>query len=189
MTEATGTQSRFGDGVRTALGVGGLIAVVLGMLILLFPAKSGEITMQIVAALTAAYALAAGVVYIGSSIFSRSRGGWARVGHILLGLLYLAGGVVVMLNLGAAAAVIALFLSITIGALWVLEGIMAFTVVSESDSKVWTIVYGVISVIAGLSLILLPLLGAVTLWLLLGVAMVVMGVVQMVRALTLRPSV
>jgi uncharacterized membrane protein HdeD (DUF308 family) len=59
---------------------------------------------------------------------------------------------------------------------------MAFTVVKQSGNKTWTVIYGIISVIAGLSLMLSPLLGAVTLWLLLGISMVVMGVVQVVRA-------
>lgn len=184
----TNLLQRAGDGVRTALGVGGLIAVVLGLLILFFPAKSGAVAMQIVAAVMAAYALVVGVVYIGSSIFSRSLGGWARIGHILLGLLYVIGGVVMMVNLGAAAAVLAIFLSVTIGVLWLFEGIMAFTVVKQSDNKVWTIIYGVISVIAGLSLMFSPMLGVVTLWLLLGIAMVVMGAVQVVRAFTLKTA-
>lgn len=184
----TTEKARFSDGVRTALGVGGLIAIVLGLLIMFFPAKSGVVAMQITAAVMAAYALVVGVVYIGSSIFSRSLGGWARTGHILLGLLYVAGGVLMMINLGAAAVVLALFLSITVGVLWLFEGIMAFTLVKQSESKVWTIIYGVISVIAGLTLMFSPLLGAVTLWLLLGISMVVMGVVQVIRVFKLKPK-
>ncbi|MHA3685345.1 HdeD family acid-resistance protein [Leucobacter sp. HY1910] len=176
---------RVSDGVRTALGIGGLIAIVLGLLILFFPVKSGEVAMQIVAAIMAAYALVAGVVYIGTSLFSKSLGGWARTGHILLGLLYIAGGVIMMTNLGATAAVLAVFLSVTIGVLWILEGIMSFTLVKGSDSKSWTIIYGAISVIAGLVLVLSPLMGAVTLWLLLGISMVVMGLVQVVRVFQL----
>jgi uncharacterized membrane protein HdeD (DUF308 family) len=178
----TNLLQRAGDGVRTAFGVGGLIAIVLGLLIILFPGKTGAVAMQIVAAVMAAYALVVGVVYIGSAVFSRALGGWARTGHILLGVLYVIGGVVMMVNLGATAAVLAMFLSVTIGVLWLFEGVMAFTVVKQSGNKTWTVIYGIISVIAGLSLMLSPLLGAVTLWLLLGISMVVMGVVQVVRA-------
>lgn len=184
----TNLLQRAGDGVRTALGVGGLIAVVLGLLILFFPAKSGAVAMQIVAVVMAAYALVVGVVYIGSSVFSRSLGGWARTGHILLGLLYVIGGGVMMANLGAAAAVLAIFLSVTIGVLWLFEGIMAFSVARQSESKVWTIIYGTVSIIAGFTLMFSPLLGAVTLWLLLGISMVAMGAVQVVRAFTLKSA-
>ncbi|GAA1600130.1 HdeD family acid-resistance protein [Leucobacter chromiireducens] len=184
-TEPT-LEARFTDGVRTAFGVGGLIALVLGLLIIFNPAKSGAVAMQVLAVIMAAYALVVGVVYLGSSIFSRTLGGWARVGHILLGLLYIAGGIIMMLNIGSAAVVLALFLSITVGILWLFEGVMAFTVASKSDSKIWTIIYGVISVIAGITLMVSPMLGAVTLWLLLGISMIVMGIVQVIRAFTVK---
>ena len=176
---------RTGDGIRTALGVGGLVAVVLGLLIILFPGKSGAVAMQIVAAVVAAYALAVGVVYVGTSIFSRSLGGWARTGHVVLGVLYVVGGVVMMVNLGATAAILAIFLSVTVGVLWLFEGVMAFTLLKQSENRVWTVVTGVVSVLAGLALLFSPLLGAITLWLLLGVSMVVLGVVQVARAVAL----
>lgn len=179
-------EARVTDGVRTALGVGGLVAFVLGLLIIFNPAKSGAVAMQVLAIVMAAYALVVGVVYLGSAIFSRTQGGWARVGHILLGLLYIAGGIVMMLNVGAAAVVLAMFLSITVGILWLFEGVMAFTVAAKSGSKVWTIIYGIVSVIAGLVLLFSPLLGAVTLWLLLGISMIVMGIVQVIRAFAVK---
>lgn len=185
---ATTPLQRAGDGLRTVIGVGGLVAVVLGLLILFFPAKSGAITMQIVAAVMAAYALVVGVVYVGSAVFTRTLGGWARTGHILLGVLYLIGGGIMMTNLGAAGAVIAVFLTVTIGVLWVFEGIMALSVSSQGGNRTWTIIYGVVSLIAGFTLMFSPLISAVTLWLLLGVSMVVMGVVQMIRAFGLKPK-
>lgn len=181
-------QHRAFDGLRTALGVGGLIAVVLGALILFFPVKSGAVAMQIVAAVMAAYALVAGVVYIGSAIFGRTIGGWARVGHVVLGLLYIAGGIIMMLNLGSTAAVLALFLSFTIGFLWLLEGITALTTLKQSQNKTWTVIYAIVSIIAGLVLVMSPLMGVVTLWLLLGISMVVMGLVQVIRAFKLKPN-
>ncbi|WP_427870243.1 HdeD family acid-resistance protein [Leucobacter luti] len=176
------------DGFRVVLGVGGLIAVVLGLLILLFPEKSGAVTMQIVAAITAAYALVVGVVYLGSAIFSRVLGGWARVGHIVLGVLYVAGGAVMMANLGATAVVLTVFLSVTIGVLWLIEAVVSFTVAGQSANKVWSIVYGIVSVLAGLTLIFSPILGAVTLWILLGASMLVMGIVQAIRAIRFTPA-
>ncbi|MBL3699598.1 HdeD family acid-resistance protein [Leucobacter luti] len=180
--------TRLTDGVRTAFGIGGLIAVVLGLLIIFNPAKSGVVAMQVLAVVMAAYALVVGVVYVGSSIFSKAMTGWSRVGHILLGLLYIAGGIVMMLNLGATSVVLALFLTFTIGILWMIEGIMAFTVAGKSPNKVWSIIYGVISVIAGIVLLVSPMLGAVTLWLLLGISMVVMGIVQVIRVFTGRSA-
>ena len=181
-TDKKSTQ-RSGESFRIALGIGGLIAVVLGLLIMLFPGMTGAVTMQLVAAITAAYALVVGVVYLGTAIFGKTIGGWARLGHIVLGALYVIGGVVMMLNLGAAAVVLAAFLSITIGVLWIFESIVSFVTARQAKSKVWSIIYGVISLIAGLALILSPLIGAITLWLLLGASMLVMGLAQVVRAI------
>lgn len=180
--------NRASDGVRTAIGVGGLIAVVLGLLIIFFPTKSGAVAMQIVAAVMAAYALVVGVVYIGSSIFSRTLGGWARTGHIVLGLLYVIGGVIMMVNLGATAVVLAIFLSVTIGILWLFEGVLALTMLKQSSNKVWTVIYAIISIIAGVVLLLSPIISAITLWLLLGISMVVLGIVQVVRAFSVKPK-
>lgn len=180
--------NREGDGVRIAFGVGGLIAVVLGLLVLFFPLKSGAIALQIVAAIIAAYALVMGVVYIGSAIFSRALGGWARTGHILLGLLYIVGGIIMMVNLAATAAVLTVFLTVIIGVLWLFEGIMAFTTLKQSNNKVWTVIFGIVSVIAGLVLMFSPLMSAVTLWVLLGIAMVVLGIVQVVRAFSMKTA-
>lgn len=186
-TPQTALMERAGDGMRTAYGVGGLIAIVLGMLILVFPAVSGAATMTVIAAIVAAYVLVSGVTYIGSALFTRSMGGWERTGHVLLGVLFLLGGGAMILNLGLTAVTLAVFLSVTVGILWVLEGIMAFTVAARSTSKVWSVVYGVISLLAGLALIISPLLSAVTLWILLGASMLVIGVVQVVRAFKVKP--
>ena len=177
---------RVGDGLRTALGIGGLIALVLGLLILFFPGKTGALTTQIIAAIIAAYALVVGVVYIGTSIFNRSLAGGRKAWHIVLGLLYIIGGGIMMANLGGTAAVITVFLSVTIGVLWLFEGIMAFSGVRKSGSKGWSVVYGIVSVLAGLTLLFSPLLGAITLWLLLGLSMTVLGLVQVVRAFKLK---
>jgi uncharacterized membrane protein HdeD (DUF308 family) len=177
---------RASDGLRTALGIGGLIALVIGLLILFFPGKTGTLTTQIIAGIIAAYALIVGIVYIGTSIFNRSLKGGRRAWHIVLGLLYVIGGVIVMANLGGTAAVITVFLSVTIGILWLLEGIRAFAGVRQGRSKPWSVAYGIVSVIAGLALLFSPLLGAITLWLLLGLSMTVLGLVQVVRAFKLK---
>ena len=69
-------------------------------------------------------------------------------------------------------------LSIFIGILWIFEGIMSFAAARESKSKTWSIIYGIVSIIAGIVLIVTPLIAAVTLWILVGASLAVMGVVQ-----------
>ena len=174
------------DIVRVLLGVGGLIALVVGLLIIFNPVASGVIAMNIAAIVLACYLVVAGFVFLGSMMFSKTMGGWRRLGVALLGLLCLIAGILTFGHLDSMAVALALFLAIFIGVTWIFEGIMSFAAAKSSPSKTWTIIYGVISVIAGLVLVFSPALGAVTLWLILGVAMVVMGVVQIVRTVTLK---
>ncbi|GAA2834810.1 uncharacterized membrane protein HdeD (DUF308 family) [Leucobacter komagatae] len=170
------------DGARVLFGVGGLIAIVLGLFVIFAPKTTAGVTLTFVAALIGAYAIVTGIVYFGTAIFSRSLGGWSRVGHILLGILYVIGGVIIMSNLMTAGVVTALMFSIMVGILWLFEGVLAFATASKTDNKAWTIIYGIISVIAGITLLLSPMMGAMTLWWLLGISMVVLGFVQVVRA-------
>lgn len=182
--EHTG-KGRVADGLRVAFGVGGLIAIVIGLLIVIYPAASGGAVLGFVAAVVAAYTLVVGVVYLGSALFSKNLRGWARTGNILLGLLYLVAGIVVMVNLGAAAAFLAVFLSVLVGIVWLAEGVIALTTLKQHANRAWTVVYAVISLLAGAALLLSPLLGAVTLWMLLGISLLVLGVVQVARAASL----
>ncbi|KIP52342.1 HdeD family acid-resistance protein [Leucobacter komagatae] len=175
-------ESRATDGARVLFGVGGLIAIVLGLFVIFAPKASAGVTLTIIAALIGIYAIVTGIVYVGTAIFARGVGGWSRVGHILLGVLYVVGGVIIMSNLVFAGVVTALMFSIMVGILWIFEGVLAFATAAQSDSKVWSIIYGIISLVAGVVLLLSPMMGAVTLWWLLGISMVVLGVVQVVRA-------
>ncbi len=186
-TAETTSGHRTHDGLRIALGVGGLIAFVLGLFVIFAPGASAAVALTITAVLLAVYAIITGIVYLGSSIFSRTLGGWARTGYILLGLLYIIGGVIMLTNLMATGALLALFITITIGVLWLFEGIMAFSLAGKSESKTWAIIMGIVSVLAGLVLLFSPLISAAALWLLLGISMVVLGVVQMVRAFGMKP--
>ena len=68
------------------------------------------------------------------------------------------------------------------GITWIAEAVISLTTVGDSPSKTWTIIYAVISFIAGLSMLFSPLGGVAILWIFLGVSLVVMGIAQLVRA-------
>lgn len=174
------------ESLRMMLGIGGLVAIVIGVLILVNPLKTGAAMMQVLAVIMAAYALIVGITYLGSAIFTRGHGGWARTGHVLLGLLFIIGGIVLLSNLAIAAEVTVIFLSVTVGVLWIFEGIMAFT--AASKSRAWSIIFGIVSVLAGLVLIFSPFVGAFTLWILLAVSLIAMGIAQAVRAFTMKTA-
>ncbi len=170
------------NGIRTAFGVGGVIALIVGILILVWPAK----TAAVVTAIIAIYAIAGGLVYAGLGIFSKSMGGWARVGHIILGVIFIIAGIIAFLNLGQATVWLAVFLGILVGIMWIVEGVVAFTALGSAKSKGWSVFFAIISIIAGIVLLFSPLWGAVVLWWLLGIALVVLGIVQIVRAFTFK---
>ena len=166
------------NGVRTAFGVGGVLSIIAGLLILWQPQGSAAFVTVVIAI----YAIVGGLVYAGLGIFSKSKGGWARLGHIVLGLIFIAGGVVALFNLQQATAWLAVFIGILVGILWIVEGIVSLSTLGDAASKGWTIFFAIISIIAGLYLVISPLLGAVVLWWLLGILLIVLGIIQIVRA-------
>ncbi len=170
------------NGIRTALGLGGVIALIVGILILAWPTK----TAMVVAAIVAIYAIAAGLVYAGLGIFSKTMGGWARIGHIVLGVLFVVAGVLAFMELTATTAFLALFLGILVGIMWIVEGVVALTALGSSSSRGWSIFFAILSIVAGIMLLTSPLWGAAILWWLLGISLVVLGILQVVRAFTFK---
>lgn len=167
--------------IRIVLAVSGVIALIAGIVLLAWPVK----TAVIVTGIFASYLVIAGLVYVGLGIFSRVRGGWARVGHIVLGLVYIVAGVIAFANLGVAAATLALVVVIFIGISWIVDGVVALSLLGQDGSRVWTLLYALLSVIAGIVVLFSPLYAAAVLWLVLGISLVALGLVQIVRAITL----
>ncbi|MGM1016287.1 MAG: HdeD family acid-resistance protein [Actinomycetota bacterium] len=176
------TESRsFFKSIRISLAVSGALALIAGIVLLVWPLKSAVI----VTGIFAAYLIVAGVVYIGLGIFSGKKGGWARVGHILLGLLYIVAGVIAFANLQTAAVALALITVIFIGLSWIIDGVVSLTLLGQDGSKVWTLLYALLSIIAGVVLVASGLMGALFLWLFMGISLVILGLLQIVRAITL----
>ena len=161
------------NGIRTALGIGGVLSVIAGVLILVWPGQSAAV----ITAIIAIYAIAAGLVYAGLGIFSKTRGGWSRVGHIALGIL-------AFVNLGAATLWLAAFIGILVGILWIIEGVVSLSTLGDAASKGWTIFFAIISIIAGIFLLFNAIVGAAILWWILGISLIVLGIIQIVRAFT-----
>lgn len=170
--------------VRTALGLLGTVAVIVGVLVLFWPGQ----TAKVVAACIAIYAILSGLTYIGLGVFPRALTSRARLGHVALGLVFFVAGVIALLNLGSTAQVLAALLGIVLGIVWIIEGVVALTALGGSASKIWSVLFAVISIVAGISLLLSPLWAATVLWWLFGLSLVVIGVAQIVRALTFSPG-
>ena len=155
------------NGIRTALGVGGVVSLLVGILILVWPGK----TAAVVAAIIAIYAIVGGLVYAGLGIFSKVMGGWARVGHIIPGIGFVVAGVLTFPHPGLAVATPALPRGVA------------------SASGGWALRFASVGRLAGRVLFFSPVFGAVVLWWLLGISMVVLGLIQIVRAFTFGKNV
>lgn len=172
------------NGIRTALGVSGLVSVVIGVLIVLWPGKSLTTIAGALALLLGIYAVIAGVVYLGIGIFAKGGSGWSRVGNVLLGVFFLIAGIVTFANLGSAGITLVWLLGIVIGVVWITEGVVTFTTLREVASKGWAVFYAIVSIIAGIWLIIAPFIGVAFLWWFTGFTLLALGVVQIVRAFT-----
>ncbi|MFN3950309.1 HdeD family acid-resistance protein [Microbacterium sp.] len=170
--------------VRTALGVSGALSLVIGLLILIWPGRTAEIAVGIISV----YVIIAGLVNIGIGLFWRS--GWTRIGYLALGVLFIVAGIFSFANLSATTAWFGVFIGTLVGILWIVEGVVSLTTVGhESKARAWTIFFAIVSILAGVVLLFSPLLGAVTLFLLIGISLVVLGVFQIVRAIQFGKSV
>lgn len=172
---------RLASAVRTTLLISGVIALIAGIVLLVWPEK----TAMIITGIFATYLIIAGIVYIGLGVFSARRGGWARVGHIVLGLLYIVAGIIAFANLTVATETLALVVAVFIGVSWIVDGVVALSLLGRDGSRVWTVLYALLSIIAGIVVLFSPIYAAAVLWWLLGITLVVLGVVQIVRAVTL----
>lgn len=166
------------NGIRAAFGVGGLLALIIGILILVWPDK----TAIVVTAIVAIWALIAALVNLAVGIFSRQIGNGPRIGHLVGGVLMLAFSVWAFANLGAAATGLATLLGIIVGIAWVVQGIVALTMLGGARSKGWGLAYAALSILAGVILLFSPLLAATVLFALIGVSFIVLGIAQLVRA-------
>lgn len=182
MTDLLAETKGFLRSVRIFLAVSGALAVVAGLVLLIWPTKSAVI----VTGIFASYLIVGGLVYIALGIFSGSGGGWARAGHVLLGLLYVATGVIAFANLTAATVTLALIVAVFIGVSWIVDGFVALSLLGADASRVWTMLYAVLGIIAGVIVLFSPLYAAAVLWILLGASLVALGAVQLVRALTMK---
>ncbi|GAA1062134.1 HdeD family acid-resistance protein [Agromyces bracchium] len=168
------------NSIRVALGVTGVIALIIGVFITFWP-KNSAVVLTVMLAI---YFLIAGLAYVGIGIFSKSISGGARALDIILGVLFLIGAIVMFSNPTESAVVIGIFLGILVGVLWIVEGVVALAQSGNSSSRGWSIFFGLLSIIAGIVLLFSPLWGVAILFWVTGIALIVLGIVQIVRAFT-----
>jgi uncharacterized membrane protein HdeD (DUF308 family) len=158
----------------------GILAVILGVLMLVWPG----ISIVVVAILLGAYLLVSGIAQV----------------FFAFALDVSAGGRVLLFVSGAASLILAvlafrhfgdalLLLAIWIGIGFVFRGV-ATTVSAISDpglpGRVWQIIFGVITIIAGIVVLASPLRSLFILALVVGISLVVTGVLEVVSSFGIR---
>jgi len=165
---------------RAAFGIAGIVSLILGIVLLVWPDKS----VQVVAIFLGIYFVVAGVIRLAVGIFSKGISGGKRTLDIIFGLLLLIAGIIALKNIDIAAASLLILVVAIIGVSWLIEGVLALVESGNAASRGWAITFGIISILAGIVVLVTPLWSAVALILFSGIALVVLGIVGIVRAFT-----
>lgn len=176
--------------LRTVILASGIMSLIFGIVVLVWPVKSA----MAVTIVIAVYAILAGLMSLVNGIRSKGVGGWTRAGLVVLGLVFLAAGVVAFGNLGESTLLLAVFVTTFIGAAWIIDGVVSLFSLGVKDRalpgatkahKGWSIFYGIISVLAGVFVVISPLMSALWLWIFLGASLVAMGIIGIARGASL----
>ena len=166
--------------LRLALFIGGIVAIGFGIAILVWPA----ITAVAVTGVIAVYAIIGGIIYGSIGVFSKTQTTGSRVGHVLLGMLFIIAGVYAFSSLRESAVFLGIFVSVMVGVMWIIEGFTALFTLGEPGTNAVTILFAIISVLAGFALLSTPVWGAGLLWWLLGISLIVLGALNIIRAIS-----
>jgi uncharacterized membrane protein HdeD (DUF308 family) len=170
------------SGWRTPLVALGVLSVVLGVLVLAWPAA----TLLVVAVTFGIQLIVAGAMRISTSRLLPADPGWLRPVSALLGALSVVAGVVCLFRPGTSLLVVA----IVIAAGWISEGIAALAQGLGTDrtaaSRLFLLAVGVVSVLAGLVVAIFPGSSLVLLARLAGIMLVLIGFAELVAAFMAR---
>ncbi len=163
----------------------GVISVLLGVAVLLWPG----ISIEIAAVLFGAYLLVSGVAQIVFG-FTLDVPGGERVLLFLSGGLSLVLGVLALRHLGEGYAI--LLLAIWIGIGFIFQGVAETSLAigfRELPGRGWHIFMGIVSIVAGMVVLAWPFDSIVVLAVVTGVWLIVLGVMQVGWSLQARKAV
>lgn len=162
------------NAIRVTLGLIGVVAIVLGALLLFWPEKSAIVA----AVLFGIYFLIVGIVRLASGIFtSRVHGGY-RVLNVLLGLLVIVAAVFILREPSLGVAVLGLL----VGIAWIIDGVAALVTAGQDGARWFGILFGILSIVAGIIVLFVPE-GAIAVLLVIGgIFLLIGGIVALVQA-------
>jgi uncharacterized membrane protein HdeD (DUF308 family) len=168
----------------TSMILFGLTAVILGVVILVWPGKS----ILVAAVLFGVYLVLSGVLLVLLAFNEPFSGGGIRFLDFISGVASVILGVLAFRHFDEGYWAI-LLLAIWIGIGFIFRGVAA-TGVAISDRQFpgrgWTIFFGVISMIAGIVVLAYPFNSIVTLALVVGIWLIILGVMEIVSGFGMR---
>ena len=156
----------------------GTLTFIIGLVVSFHPTSS----LNVVAVLLGILMILSGIFHLIRMFDSNEM---HRVWLGIAGLMFIVVGVVLIRHLDLSRAVIGLVIGIT----WIVQGLTALIGGMAGDvreGRVWWILFGVVSVIAGLVVISAPASSLNVLAVLLGIWFVIMGIFEIIGALMLR---
>jgi uncharacterized membrane protein HdeD (DUF308 family) len=156
----------------------GLITLILGVILAFRPTQS----LTVIAVLLGVVMIVCGIYHIVRALDGREH---ERVWRGIAGVLFILTGLVLLRHLHLSVALIGLFIGVT----WIIQGIVSLAEGfsgARHGGQGWTILFGIVSLIAGFILIVAPIASVATLTVFLGIWFIVMGAMQMVGSLVFR---
>ena len=161
----------------------GVLAVILGVVILVWPQPS----IVVAAALFGAYLVVSGVALVILAFSLPAASGAGRFLNFITGVLSVILGVLAFRHFGEGYAILLLAIWIAIG--FIFRGVSGVALaVSEPrfPGRGWAIFFGIISAIAGLVVLAYPFDSIVTLALVVGIWLVILGVMEVISGFGMR---
>jgi len=159
----------------------GIITLLAGLLTLAWPGR----TIVVVAVLFGIQLVVAGIFRFVAALASDDESGATRVLLALLGVLSFIIGLYALRHILITIAALALLL----GIFWIVNGaVETFTALSHRgmQGRGWTIFMGLLSVVAGVVVLVYPAISLATLAIVLGFWLLVYGIMEIVLAFRLR---
>jgi uncharacterized membrane protein HdeD (DUF308 family) len=156
-----------------SLALRGVIAIVFGVLAILWPA----VTLVALALLFGAYALVNGVMEIVAA-FRRQPDATRRAALVLAGLLSVAAGIIALVWPGVTA----LALVVIVGVWAVVTGGLEIWAATRLPGQWLSLLFGVLTMLIGVLVLVRPGIGAVALALTIGVYAIVAGVLMLAES-------
>jgi uncharacterized membrane protein HdeD (DUF308 family) len=159
---------------------GGVLAAVLGVVVLAWPNR----TLEVLGVLFGIYLLIIGIAQVVSVAGGEVTGGMRTLGFV-------SGALSILLGLfcfrGAFQSIV--LLGIWIGVSWLIRG-TSITIAALDAPPVpgrgWAMFFGVVTALAGVVLIVNPVTSIATLAVIAGIMLLVLGILEIARALALR---